>query len=208
MAATQFGRRRVPRFARASALPDIATLRRIEADIRARNARGPQPRGPLLILACIFVSLVFAAALPAAFYPDLQRDTQLRATFQPDLRVKFDRGACTRYWFLVTRCAVSFSWLEAGARKTADTSFLVSLVSMGGIKIVPMRSSVEPTLVIPGTALDYLGNRTWTLAVLSSIGASLGVLFLTGLYRSQSLAYRSARALAARTNPGSSPPAG
>jgi hypothetical protein len=126
--------------------------------------------------------LALGAGLPVSLLPELRHEMALENTYRPDLTVEVERASCRRYLFLVTSCSVNFSWVEGNARKTAESTFLVGLKSMGGVRVLPVRSPADPDTPTSAVALDNLGNRAWTLALVSGACLLLGLAMLMKLY--------------------------
>ena len=204
MASATFGQRnavqptRTPRAARAAASRNLsakvdaleAEARALEAEARAIAAsraidtpRSIEPDSARKTLIGALILLLFAVVLPVAYFSELRRDATLKDTFRPDLSLRVERADCSRYLFLVTSCNVQLSWPDGNARETAKSSFLVGLSGMGGLRVVPMRSATDPAVVTSSIALDYLGNRAWTLALLPGTCLLLGLLMLARLHR-------------------------
>ena len=99
--------------------------------------------------------------------------------------MKVEKANCTRYWFLVSTCDVRLSWLDFGTTRIVHTGFIVSLTSMNGTSIVPMRSAVDPNVLTSSAGLERLSNRAWTLGALSTFGLLFCGLFAVGLLRRQ-----------------------
>jgi len=161
-----------------------AELSRPEADPRVGNAVPTiDSTSARKIIVGALALMLIAVALPLGFLSELRRDAALKDTFRPDLSVSVERASCSRYLFLVTSCSVQLSWPDANARRTAESSFLVGLKSMGGLRVVPVRSSADSAMVTAGIALEHLSNRIWTLVLVPGTCLLLSVLMLIKLYR-------------------------
>jgi hypothetical protein len=99
------------------------------------------------------------------------------------MSVRVERASCSRYFFLVTSCSVQLSWPDGNARRTAESNFLVGLKSMGGLRVMPVRSSADSGVVTSALALEHLSNRIWTMVLVPGTCLLLGVLMLMKLYR-------------------------
>jgi hypothetical protein len=193
MASATFGQRNAIQPARAIRPPKAAAADRSdagrnspEAEPRAAGAgRTIDPGNARKVLVGALALVLIAIVLPAAFFSELHRDLALKDTFRMDPNVRVERASCSRYFFLATSCSVQLSWPDGNARRIADSNFLVGLKSMGGLRVLPMRSSADPAVVTSNVALEHLGNRTWTLALVSGICLLLGVLMLKKLLRSR-----------------------
>lgn len=192
MAAVAFGRRNVAQSApmvrsrtAPAARPPEAVAPRYD-DIRAEHepaqaSSAPEAASPLKIAIFGLVLLLVAVALPAFYFPELRRERALLDTYRPDFSVNVERADCSRYMFLLTNCRVNFSWAEGNTRRMANSSFLVGFRGMGGLQVVPMRSPADPGTVTSSVALDHLGNRMWTLVVLSGLALFMSVCVLMNL---------------------------
>jgi hypothetical protein len=190
MASAAFGRRNAIQPARAVRAPAAAASRglderpRPEAEPRAGDA---VPASDSAVdwktVVGALVLLLIAVALPLGYVSDLRRDAALKNTFRLDLSVKVEHANCTRYYFLVTSCSVQLSWPDGDARRTTDGSFLVAFNSMGGLRVMPVRSSTDPMVVTSALALDHLSNRFWTLLLVPGMCLLLSVLMLMKLLR-------------------------
>ena len=117
------------------------------------------------------------------FFSDLRRDMALQDTFRPDPGIAIESASCRRYLFLVSHCSMHFSWQDGAAGRMAESSLLVGFKSMGGLRVIPVRSAVDPTVVTASVALDHLSNRIWTLTLVPGACLLLGVLMLMKLGR-------------------------
>lgn len=191
MATATFGRRNVAH--RAPPIPSAADARprrqaldgpptQIEqtADL---SPRATQPVNPVKAALGALFMIAGGALLIFLFASDLQRDISLQDTFRPDLSISVERAKCSRYVFLVSHCNVRFSWQEGATQQTADGSFLVSLQSMGGARVIPVRSTADPSVVTSAVALAHLSNRVWTLVLFSGASFLIGLLVLMKLRR-------------------------
>lgn len=192
MASATFGQRNAIKSATALGSPQVtAPPRRTDAELSGRGAepraadavRVIDPSSARKIVVGALVLMLLAVVLPLSFFSELRRDAALKDTFRPDLRARVERASCSRYFFLVTSCSVQLSWPDGNARRTAESSFLVGLKSMGGLRVMPVRSSADATVVTSGIALEHLGNRIWTLMLVSGTCLLLGALMLMKLYR-------------------------
>jgi hypothetical protein len=127
--------------------------------------------------------ILLAVMLPVGFLSELRRDAALMNTFRPDLSVTVERASCSRYFLLVSSCSVQLSWVDDSARRTANTSFLVGLKSMDGVRVLPVRSSADATVVTSAVALENLTNRTYTLLLIPGTCLLLSVVMLVKLHR-------------------------
>jgi hypothetical protein len=192
MATTAFGRRNVAHRAPSMPAAASASARGIAPEPAAfvleQVAEFPQqrtvkPGSPLKAMLGALFMIAGAVFLVFMFAADLQRDISLQDTFRPDLRVKVERSECRRYAFVVSHCSVRFSWHDGATKHTADGSFLVGLKSMDGVRVIPVRSTADPSVVTSAVALVHLSNRTWTLALFSGASLLLGLLVLMKLRR-------------------------
>jgi hypothetical protein len=191
MATTAFGRRNVAH--RAPSVPAAASAspRGIAPEPAAFVLEQPapfpkptaKPGSPLKATLGALFMIAGAVFLVFLFAADLQRDISLQDTFRPDLRVKVERSECRRDAFVVSHCSVRFSWHDGATKHTADGSFLVGLKSMDGVRVIPVRSTADPSVVTSAVALVHLSNRTWTLALFSGASLLLGLLVLMKLRR-------------------------
>lgn len=159
---------------------------RWESELRAETpSRAIDPASARKGLAGALVLLLLAVMLPAIYFSELRRDAALEHTYRPDFSVRVERADCSRYFLLVTACSVGFSWHDDNVSKIASSSFLVGFTSMNGLRVVPMRSAADPTVVTSAVALEHLAKRTWTLVLISAACLLLGLLILRKLYRGQ-----------------------
>ncbi len=191
MASATFGRRNEVKSARAIRPPAGASSRRLDAELttpvvepRANDAvHAIDPASTRQIVVGMLGLVVIAAVVLLCFFSELRRDAALQDTFRPDLSVKVEHASCSRYFFLVTSCSVQFSWPDGNARKTAESSFLVGLKSMGGLSVMPVRSSADSSVVTSALALQNLSNRFWTMVLVPGTCLLLSMLMLMKLNR-------------------------
>jgi hypothetical protein len=191
MASATFGRRNAIKSSGAIRPPAVAESRRSgaecitpEAEARAGEAvRAIDPARTRKIVVGMLALVLIAVALPLGFFSELRRDTALQDTFRADMSVRVERASCSRYFFLVTSCSVHLSWPEGNARRTAESSFLVGLKSMGGLRVMPARSTADSSVVTTAVALEHVSNRIRTMVLLPGTCLLLGVLMLLKLNR-------------------------
>ena len=191
MATAAFGRRNVAHHAPAKraavdALPRRADAEPLTSELQPQTESGApaiDPGSARKIGIGALVLIGFAVLMAFLFFPDLRRDAALQDTFRPDPSVMVERASCSRYLLLVTHCSMHFSWQDGAAGRTAESSFLVGLKSMGGLRVIPVRSGVDPTVVTAAVALEHLPNRIWTLVLAPGACLLLGVLMLMKLAR-------------------------
>jgi hypothetical protein len=196
MATATFGRRNTIKPGTAPlSRRSVEALRKTYSDLSAPVDEGqvvdrtrafdPSSARKLVIAALALIGI--AVLLLTCFLTELRRDAALIDTFRLDPSISVERASCRRYLFLVTSCSVQLSWRGAGTntRQIADTRFLVGLKSMGGLMVMPVRSSADATVVTTAVALKNLPNRMWTLASISGGCLLLGVLMLLKLRRGQ-----------------------
>jgi hypothetical protein len=129
------------------------------------------------------VLIGFAVLMAVLFFPDVRRDAALQSTFRPDFNVMVERANCSRYVLVVTHCSVSVSWQDGAGRSMSNSSFLVGLKGMGGLRVIPVRSVADPSVVTSAVAVEHLSNRIWTLVLAPGLCLLLGVLMLLKLRR-------------------------
>jgi hypothetical protein len=129
------------------------------------------------------IMLASAVFLVVMFFSDLQRDLSLQGSFRPDFHVTVEQAKCSRYAFLVSHCSIRLGWQDGATRQTASSSFLVGLKSMDGVRVMPVRSTADPSVVTSAVALEHLNNRIWTLVLVTGTGLLLGLLGLMKLRR-------------------------
>lgn len=191
MATATFGRRNVVRHAPPARPSASAPPRRIAQDqIQPQVGepaelpeRAANPVSPLKATLSALAMIASGVLLIFLFASDLQRDVSLKGTFRPDFNVSVDRAKCSRYVFIVSQCSVRFSWQDGATEQTASGNFLVGLRSMDGVRVIPVRSTADPSVVTSAVALDHLSNRIWTLVFLSGICLVIGLLVLLKLRR-------------------------
>ena len=191
MATTAFGRRnaahRAPPMPAAASAPPRGAAPEPAAFVLEQAAPFPQrtakPGSPLKATLGALFMIAGGVFLVFMFFSDLQRDISLQDTFRPDLRVSVERSECKRYAFVVSHCSVRFSWRDGATRHTADGSFLIGLKSMDGVRVIPVRSAADPSVVTSAVALVHLANRIWTLAFFAGASLLLGFLVLMKLRR-------------------------
>jgi hypothetical protein len=193
MASATFGQRNAIQPAKSIRSPKPAVAGRSDAERGTPQAEPPaadaghaiDQQNARKVFVGALALLLIAVVLPVVFFSELYRDMGLRDSFRPDLNVRVERASCSRYFLLVTSCNVQLSWPDGDGRTMADSSFLVGFKSMGGLRVVPLRSSADPAVLTSSVALEHLGNRTWTLALISGICVLLGVLMLRKVSRSR-----------------------
>jgi hypothetical protein len=191
MATATFGRRNVvhrapPTRPAANAPPRRTVQDQLQAQVgepAELPERAANPGNPLKATLSALAMIASGVFLIFLFASDLQRDLSLKGTFRPDFNVSVDRAKCSRYVFIVSQCSVRFSWRDGATEQTASGNFLVGLRSMDGVRVIPVRSTADPSVVTSAVALDHLSNRIWTLVFLSGASLLLGVLVLMKLHR-------------------------
>lgn len=127
---------------------------------------------PLVMLAAIW-----------SYAPDIVRDHRYAGTYAvaPDLRAT--NGECTRYAFLVTLCSAKVH--EFGRNEQPiRTSFMMLLRSSDGARMVPVRSTVDPSAIgIRFAVTDMLWTRTLSLTGSVLVLLAMSWLFLSLLLR-------------------------
>lgn len=154
MATATFGRRNVAHLA-PSMRPAASAPRRATSEqmpVQSEQAVGlpqrtAQPVDPLKATLGALGMIAGGVLLLFLFFSDLQRDISLQDTFRPDASITVERAKCTRYAFVVSHCSVRLGWQDGATQRTADGSFLVSLKSMGGMPVIPARSTADPSVV-------------------------------------------------------------
>lgn len=186
MATATFGRRNVahaaPSMRPAASAPPEQMLVQGEQTAEPPQ-RAAQTADPLKANLGALAMIAGGVLLLVLFFSDLQRDISLQDTFRPDPGVNVERAKCTRYAFVVSHCSVRFSWQDGATQQTVDGSFLVGLKSMGGMPVIPVRSTADPSAVTSIAALAHLSNRIWTLALFSGASLLIGLLVLLRLRR-------------------------
>jgi hypothetical protein len=191
MATATFGRRNVvhrapPMRPAANAQPRRTAQDQAPAQVGEPTElpeRAGHPGNPLKATLSALAMIASGVVLIFLFASDLQRDLSLKGTFRPDFNVSVERATCSRYAFVVSRCSVRFSWREGATEQTASGNFLIGLKSMDGVRVIPVRSTADPSAVSSAVALDHLSNRIWTLAFLSGTSLLVGLLLLMKLRR-------------------------
>lgn len=133
---------------------------------------------------------IFAVILLALWFfygAGVHRDLRLSGTYKFDRTVEVQKGACTRYFFLLSACEANLIDKSNATAAMQSTSYMVMFRNMGGTPLVPVRSTVERDAVSVRVATsDTLTNRAASLYGLSTLCLLALIIFsrrlLTGRY--------------------------
>lgn len=135
----------------------------------------------LLGFSLVLPLIMFAAIW--SYAPDIVRDHRYAGTYMvaPDLRAT--KGECTRYAFLVTLCSAKIQQIYGNA-PAIPTSFMMIFRGGDGARMVPVRSTVDPSAIgIRFAVTDMLWTRAYSLAGCVLMLLAMSWLFLSLLLR-------------------------
>jgi hypothetical protein len=196
----EFGKRNIPRDARAYGRPASAPANLAAAVAVAKTGRLPYwaKVGPLRI---VFILLAAAGGFWALILPysgDLLRDYRLAGTWQPAYDMQVTDGKCTSYNFILTICNAKIKSRPEPGKAPLAISYMMGLASGGGEILVPVRSTVDPSaLTIAYAAESKLTNRTLTLIVIAAVFAAMFLAGISALLRGRYVGGAAHRALLA-----------
>ena len=127
-----------------------------------------------------FLLLIPALVLAALWFygPGVVRDLRHAGTFTTATDLRATDGDCRRHVFLVTLCSARLRSVY-GAEPVRDTSFMMFFRSGDGVRMIPVRSTADPSVVgISYATSDVLTNRTVSLLGVTVFFAWLWAVFL------------------------------
>jgi hypothetical protein len=131
--------------------------------------------------AWVFVALM-AAFLGWFAGVDLWRDVRLASTYRAAADIEAKDGSCKNALYLMSMCDVTLVARGADGRTRKIGSYqLYGPGSMGGVAIVPVRSTVDPDAITHQAAIDHLTGRIITFLLLFGLMAMMTVSFTRDL---------------------------
>jgi hypothetical protein len=136
------------------------------------------------------IAVVFAATclwyLTSAYGLELLRDRQLSGTWQVayDMQAPSKDANCTRYQMILTICSAKLTSLADPQKAPVTSGFLMLFSGSSGMRLVPVRSTVDPSAMTIADAVETkLLNRTISWVVLAIPLLAVLLLNLAGLTR-------------------------
>jgi hypothetical protein len=186
----EFGKRNVGVMVQVSSRPQAAQADFAGALAAAKTGKLPYwtKSGPLRF---VFIMLACAGAFWFLTLPNagaILRDHRLAGSWRPAYDMQVVDGKCTRFNFVITDCDAKIKSLAEPDQAPLPIHYQMLFTSGGGVPLVAVRSTVDPTVVtIAYAAETELANRTVTFFVMAAIFAAgfLGPLrlLLKGRYK-------------------------
>ncbi len=142
------------------------------------------------------IRLVISMAGVAAFFyflllpvgSDVLRDHRLAGSWRPAYDMQATDGHCKSYWFLLTDCTAKIISVAEPDQPAVASHFIMSFASGDGERLVPVRSTVDPSVVTIGYAAETkLWNRTLSFVAWTFFAGlafySMARLLMSGRYK-------------------------
>lgn len=135
--------------------------------------------------------VIFMLAVPAVFYwaflpyaGDILRDHRLAGSWRTAYDLQALEGKCTRHNFILTNCSAEIKSLVEPDQQPVKVDFLMGFVSGDGEGLIPVRSTVDPSVVALAYAAETeLWNRTLTFLVMTGAMAAMFLAVTRALLR-------------------------
>ena len=115
--------------------------------------------------------------ITATYAGNILRDIRFAGSWQPAYDLRADSGSCTRHNFILTICSAKITSLSDAGHAPIESKFMMGFSSGGGELLVRVRSTVDPSAVAIGYAVETkFMNRMLTFIVMT--GTLVGLLYL------------------------------
>ena len=166
----EFGRRNAVGGVRATSISAAAPADLAAAIAVVKTGKLPYwaKRGPLPLVIVLVAAIGLFWWLILPYGGVVLRDYRLAGTWQPAYDIKVVAPKCTRYNLTLTICGATLKSLAEPDQAPVAVDYMMAFTSGGGEKLVPVRSTVDPSaLTIAYPAETLLTNRLLTFLVIA-----------------------------------------